>query len=117
MKESMTLEQFIQEHSNTTIRIMSPGGYVTIPPNRQTDRLVAHAGVSGTEMPVHWEELREQMVESCNYNEAGAADACYTKSGNTLKPCRALFAPVCPFNIQSSTATPAGGIAPRVETL
>jgi len=69
MKEPMTLEQFRQEHPNDVIQIMSPGGYVTLPPGRPMDQLYAHAGVSGTEIPVFWEELKDQIVESCNFNE------------------------------------------------
>lgn len=36
MKEPMTLEQFRQKHPNDVIQIMSPGGYVTLPPDRPT---------------------------------------------------------------------------------
>ncbi|HEY9161015.1 MAG TPA: hypothetical protein VIS94_08020 [Desulfomonilia bacterium] len=70
MKEPMTLEQFRLEHPNDVIVIMSPGGYVTISPDRPLDQLYAHAGVRGTEIPVSWEELKDQTVESCNFNEA-----------------------------------------------
>lgn len=65
----MTLEQFRQEHPNDAIQIMSPGGYVTLPPDRPLDQIYAHAGVRGTEIPVSWEELKDQIVESCNFNE------------------------------------------------
>jgi len=70
MKEPMTLEQFRQEHPNDVIQIMSPGGYVTLPPDRPLDQIYAHAGVSGTEIPVSWAELKDHIVESCNFNEA-----------------------------------------------
>jgi hypothetical protein len=69
MKEPMTLEQFRQEHPNDVIQIMSPGGYVTLPPDSPMDQLTAHAGERGTEIPVLWEELKDQIVESCNFNE------------------------------------------------
>mgnify|MGYP000291887348 CR=1 FL=1 len=52
------------------IEIMSPVGYVTLSPDRPLDELFAHAGVRGTEIPISWEELKDQIVESCNYNEA-----------------------------------------------
>lgn len=70
MKEQMTLEQFIQEHPGTEIEIMSPGGYVTIRPDKPLDKLSAHAGVSGSDRAVGWEELREQVVENCNFNKS-----------------------------------------------
>lgn len=69
MKEKMTLEQFVQEHPNDMIQIMSPGGYVTIGPDREFEKLIAHAGFRGTEIPIPWEELKDQIVESCNFNE------------------------------------------------
>ncbi|AEY67560.1 hypothetical protein [Clostridium sp. BNL1100] len=71
MKEYITLEQFVQEHPDQVIEIMSPGGYVTIHPAISRDKLYAHAGVSGTEMPISWDELKEQVVEdkNCNYSE------------------------------------------------
>jgi hypothetical protein len=73
MKEYITLEQFVQEHHDQVIEIMSPGGYVTIRPDRPMDELFAHAGVSGTEIPITWDELKEQVVnlaEHCNYSES-----------------------------------------------
>jgi hypothetical protein len=70
MKELMTLEQFWLEHPSDVIQIMSPGGYVTLPPNRPLEELVAHAGVWGTEIPILWEELKDQIVERCNFNES-----------------------------------------------
>lgn len=70
MKELMTLEQFRLEHPNDVIQIMSSGGYVTLSPNRPLDELVAHAGVRGTEIPIPWEELKNQIVERCNFNES-----------------------------------------------
>jgi hypothetical protein len=71
MKEYITLEQFVQEHPDQVIEIMSPGGYVIIRPEISRDKLYAHAGVSGTEMPITWDELKEQVVEdkNCNYSE------------------------------------------------
>ncbi|CUX31826.1 hypothetical protein BN3590_00758 [Clostridium sp. C105KSO15] len=69
MKEPITLEQFVQEHPHDMIQIMSPGGYVTISPNLPLTELSAHAGVRGTEIPIPWEELKDQIVENCNYNE------------------------------------------------
>ncbi len=70
MKEAMTLEQFRLEHPNDVIQIMSPGGYVTLVPDSPLDDLHAHAGVGGTEIPIPWEELKDQVVEKCNFNEA-----------------------------------------------
>jgi len=70
MKEPMTLEQFRHDHPNDVIRIMSPGGFVTLSPNRPLDQLSAHAGVRGTEIPVSWEELKDQIVQNCNFNQA-----------------------------------------------
>jgi hypothetical protein len=70
MKEYVTLEKFVHEHPNEVIEIMSPGGYVTIHPDMQLTGLLAHAGEAGIEMAVSWDELREQVVEACNYNEA-----------------------------------------------
>ena len=71
MKKYITLEQFIKEHPDQIIEIMSPGGYVTIRPDRPLDKLFAHAGVSGTETAMPWDELKEQVVEEehCNFNE------------------------------------------------
>lgn len=69
MKDPMTLEQFRLEHPNDVIQIMSPGGYVTLSPDRSLDELFAHAGVRGTEIPIPWEELKDQIVENCNFNE------------------------------------------------
>ncbi len=69
MVEKITLEQFVQEHPKDMIQIMSPGGYVAIGPDRLFDKLFAHAGVRGTEMPISWEELRNQIIENCNFNE------------------------------------------------
>lgn len=68
MLEKMTLEQFVQEHPEDIIQIMSPSGYVTIGPDRQFDKLFAHAGVRGTEVPISWEELKGQTVDNCNFN-------------------------------------------------
>ncbi len=70
MKETMTLEQFRLEHPNDVIQIMSPGGYVTLAPGRPLDELHAHAGVRGTEVPIPWEEIKDQIVESCNFSES-----------------------------------------------
>lgn len=70
MKDQMTLEQFRLEHPNEVIQIMSPGGYVTLSPDIPLDQLQAHAGVRGTEIPIPWEELKDQIVESRNFNEA-----------------------------------------------
>lgn len=70
MKEQMTLEQFLREHPNDIIQIMSPVGYVTLPPNIPLTQLSAHAGERGTETPIPWEELKDQLVESSNFNEA-----------------------------------------------
>lgn len=70
MKELMTLEQFRLEHSENIIQIMSPVGYVTLSPDRSLDELLAHAGVRGTEIPISWDELKNQIVDSCNFNEA-----------------------------------------------
>ncbi|WP_444640757.1 hypothetical protein ACRQU7_10710 [Caproiciproducens sp. R1] len=69
-EEPETLEQFVREHPNDVIQIMSPGGYVTIAPDRPLNELFAHAGERGTEIPVTWEELRGQTVESCHYHPA-----------------------------------------------
>lgn len=62
----MTLDQ----HPNDKIQIISPGGYVTISPKRLLTGLFAHAGVRGTEIPIILKELKEQVVENCNYNES-----------------------------------------------
>jgi hypothetical protein len=70
MKESVTLEQFRQAHPDAVIQIMSPGGYVTLIPEKPLDELCAHAGVRGTETPIDWEELKDQIVDRCNFNEA-----------------------------------------------
>ena len=70
MKEPMTLEQFRLEHPDDVIQLMSPGGFVTLSPNRPLDELFAHAGVRGTEIPIPWEELKDQIVENYNFNEA-----------------------------------------------
>ena len=70
MKVQMTLEQFIQEHPGAEFEIMSPGGYVTIRPNEPLDILSTHAGVRGSERAAAWEELREQVVENCNFNKS-----------------------------------------------
>ena len=70
MKKQMTLEQFIQEHPGVAIEIMSPGGYVAIHPDEPLDKLSAHAGVRGSKRVIEWEELREQVVEKCNFNES-----------------------------------------------
>lgn len=69
MNEPITLEQFVQEHPNDVIYIMSPGGYVTISPTKPLNELYAHAGVRGTELPIPWEELKDQVVENSNFNE------------------------------------------------
>jgi hypothetical protein len=69
MKDKMTLEQFVSEHSNEGIEIMSPGGFVTIRPDQPLNELSTHAGVSGTDMSVSWDELRMQIIKTCNYNE------------------------------------------------
>lgn len=70
MKEPMTLEQFWREHPNDVIQIMSPGGYVTLSPNRPPDQLSAHAGVRGTEMPISWDELKDQVIQNCSFDQA-----------------------------------------------
>lgn len=67
-EEPMTLEQFVREHPDDTFQIMSPGGYVTISPDRPLEKLLAHAGERGTEMAVTWEELKDQVVENCHYD-------------------------------------------------
>lgn len=70
MKENMTLNKFVQTHSDQRIEIMSPGGYVTICPERPLTQLFAHAGVRGTEIPIPWEELKGQIVQNCNFNQS-----------------------------------------------
>jgi hypothetical protein len=69
-QEPETLEQFVQEHPDDMIQIMSPGGYVTIAPGRPLSDLFANAGERGTEIPVTWDELKGQTVENCNYDPA-----------------------------------------------
>lgn len=69
MKELITLEQFRLEHPEDIIQIMSPVGYVTLFPERSLDELLAHAGVRGTEISISWDELKNQVVDSCNFNE------------------------------------------------
>ena len=69
-KEPETLEQFVREHPNDMIQIMSPGGFVTIAPNRPLNELFAHAGERGTEISVTWEELKGQTVGNCHYDPA-----------------------------------------------
>ena len=70
MNASITLEQFVQEHPNEVIHIMSPGGYISLVPGTPLDNLYAHAGVRGTELPIQWEELKDQVVENCNFSES-----------------------------------------------
>lgn len=66
-----TLGQFVREHPDDVVRVMSPNGYVTISPDQPPDKLFAHAGVSGTETPIAWEELKDQVVENLHYDPAG----------------------------------------------
>jgi len=70
MNELVTLEQFVEEHPKDVIHIMSPGGYVTISPTKPLNELYAHAGVRGTELPIQWEEIKDQVVENYNFSES-----------------------------------------------
>lgn len=73
-EEIMTLETFRQEHSNDVIRIMSPGGYVIITPDISLEQLYAHPGERGLEIPIAWEELKDQIVHSSTYDQT---DKCW----------------------------------------
>lgn len=84
-----TLEQFVREHPNDVIQIMSPCGYVTIAPDRPLSELFAHAGERGTEIPVTWEKLREQTVENCNYDPAGRSWNLLTDDPSLNQPTQA----------------------------
>lgn len=70
LSDDITVEDFVNHHRGNHIEIMSPGGFVNIGPNADLEKLSAHAGVSGTEMGVSWDELKDQIIkpEHCNFN-------------------------------------------------
>ena len=69
MEKNMTLEQFVKDHPNDSIQIMSPGGYVSIDPDKPKSELFAHAGFPGSEIPISWDELKNQIITENNFNE------------------------------------------------
>lgn len=88
-EEPETLEQFVREHPNDVIQIMSPGGYVTIAPDRPLNELFVHAGERGTEVSVTWDELRGQTVENCNYDPADRSWSLLTIDPSLNQPAQA----------------------------
>lgn len=71
MKSYITLGEFVSNHSNDIIEIMTPCGYTVIQPNMDLSKLFVHAGTRETKTPIAWDELKSQVVESenCSFDE------------------------------------------------
>jgi len=66
----MTLKEFIEQNPNATLNVMTPGGYVLLPPELSQNLLHgeavnAHAGSSDMRTVVQAAELLPQEVVSC----------------------------------------------------
>ena len=65
--ERVTVGEFLQDHPDATVQLMTPGGYCTVTPKNsrailEGAELTAHAGVSGTNRVMPAEELLKQIV-------------------------------------------------------
>jgi hypothetical protein len=68
MQEIMTLEQFHEKHSDDIIMLISYDSYVIFNPNKPLDQLTANLGITEMEIPISWNDLKNQVVEKYNYD-------------------------------------------------
>lgn len=67
----MTIKEFVQRHPDCTLNLMTPGGYVTLTPERsknllQGKSIQAHAGTTEAQMAISAEHLLHQELVQLN---------------------------------------------------
>ena len=71
----MTLKEFIEQNPNTTLNMMTPGGYVLLNPELSQKLLhgegvIAHSGCSDVRIVIQAAQLLPQEVVSCNAHKS-----------------------------------------------